>query len=211
MALHLALLGLWHWQGQQAPRHERDDQPRIEWVNIATPRPQRPVAPALPPLQPPKRVTPPRAVTVPATQVPLPAELPPPPTWEELQAAQQAPPAPPTARSADEIMQQAKRDLGGINTELKKEFPRSANLAPGNSAHARMERKMEDAFDQAPPKWYQAAKFKEIGDASGSGRRIYRITTALGTFCVSYASNHEHNGQDAMQHGSRPFYTNCPE
>jgi hypothetical protein len=213
LALHLAMLGAWHWQHQRPPRRESDDQPRIEWVNIAAPRPQRPQAPApvLPRASHAKPTSTPRAVTVNPPQALPPAELPPPPTWEELQAAQQAAPAPPAARSADDIMQQAKRDLAGINSELKKEFPRSASLASRNTQFSRMERKMEDAFDEAPPKWYQAAKIKEISDPSGSGRRIYRFTTALGTFCVSYAPNNAHNGQDAMQHGSRPTYTNCPQ
>jgi hypothetical protein len=54
----------------------------------------------------------------------------------------------------------------------------------------KLERGIARAAELAPNKWYQAPKTEEIIDPGGYGRRRYRVTTALGTCCVTYESNH---------------------
>lgn len=203
VALHLALLYGWHLAREAGPRTEHDDATRIQWVNVAPPRPVKkppPVAwqePARPvaaarqgaPVvthQPPATVIAPDAVAVPASEAP-------------------------PARSVDEMMQQARKDLGKIDKELRKEFPGPRIKAPPDSPQIRLVKGIEHAAEMAPPKWYEAAKVQEILDPGGYGRRRYRVITANGTYCITIESNHAPDGIDTMKNGIKPKLTTCPE
>lgn len=82
--------------------------------------------------------------------------------------------------------------------------------APADSPELRMRRKMAQAADMVPNRWYQAPKVTEIVDPGGYGRRRYKVVGAAGTYCITQESNHGPDGQDTMRNGIRPKVTNCP-
>ncbi|MDB5792541.1 MAG: hypothetical protein JWQ80_2565, partial [Massilia sp.] len=126
------------------------------------------------------------------------------------------PPAEPTdnpaalAPSAADLLARAKA-AGGIDSALRKENPRRGIQAPIVTAQMKLERGIARAGELAPNKWYQAPKTEEILDPGGYGRRRYRVTTAMGTYCVTYESNHGPDGRDTMRDGIPPKLTNCDE
>jgi hypothetical protein len=204
VALHLALVWVCKATQQRAPQA---DEPReaIEWVNIALPRPAkaqpepRQVTRAKPQAEPRSG----KRNTVPAA-TPAAAE-----TAIALLPEPAAPAAP--ARTAEEMLQQARRDIGKFDKELRKEFAGKGIRAPVSSPQMRLARGMEDAHDAVPPKWYQAAKIKEIIDPGGYGRRRYRVTTAFGTHCMTVESHHSPGAQLDVGKRVEPKVTNCDD
>lgn len=99
---------------------------------------------------------------------------------------------PPPTVSAAQFLSMAKRDLGKIDQELRKEQPTTAlraaqdRTAPGG-AMQRLQKGIEEAHQAAPNKWYQAARIEDITPPGSDARKIYRITGVLGTYCVRYA------------------------
>ncbi len=199
LVLHLALLLAWQ-HTRQAPKPVADPD-RIEWVTIAPPRPVKPAPEPKPQA---------RAAAAPALRAAAAPSAPPRPV--AAAAEPMAPPAAetPVARSADDILQQARKDLGKIGKELGKEFPGPRIKAPQDSPQMRMARGMEEANELAPPKWYEGPKVKEIIDPGGYGRKRYRVITANGTYCITVESNHAPDGLDSMKNGIKPKLTNCP-
>jgi hypothetical protein len=100
----------------------------------------------------------------------------------EAEPAVQTPPA---QVSVEHIMSIAKRDLGKIDKELRKEHPQQFS-ASGDTPQQRLEKGLERAHELAPNKWYQAARIEDITPPGDDARKIYRITTALGSYCVRY-------------------------
>ena len=117
-----------------------------------------------------------------------------------------APPAP-----GPSLLEQAKAAAGGIDRALRKENPRRGIQAPIVTATMKLERGIARAAELAPNKWYQAPKVEEIIDPGGYGRRRYRVITAMGTYCVTYESNHGPDGRDTMRDGIPPKKTNCED
>ena len=154
--------------------------PAITWLRYTTPAPPKPV-PA--PLPGPK----PAAARVPRLPVPASISRPlPAPTIEQ-------PPAPATpeaitvipAPSAADILAQAKRDVGKIDKDLRKEFPQRGGEKFEDTGYKRMQQGFAEAYAAVPPKWYEASKIEEIGANETKGSRTYKITSALGTLCVT--------------------------
>ncbi|MES2016512.1 MAG: hypothetical protein V4484_08445 [Pseudomonadota bacterium] len=196
-ALHLALLCAWQLARQPHKHAEADDASRIQWVRIAAPRPPKP--PALPPVRVRSAPAPVQHAIASAT----------PPT-EPPEVAAPVAIAAPAAPSAEQMLQQARRDLGKIDRDLRKEFPGSRIKAPSDSPQLRLAKGIEHAAEMAPPRWFEAPKVTEIIDPGGYGRRRYRVITGGGTYCVTYESNHAPDGLDTMKNGIKPKITNCP-
>lgn len=201
VALHLALLYTWHLARQLEPKADGHDPVRIQWLKNAPPRPVKPAPvvtrqpvrpaaakPAAPPVtrQRPATIIEPEAISQPATEAP-------------------------SARSVDEMMQQARKDLGRIDKELRKEFPGPRIKAPADSPQIRLEKGIAHAAEMAPPKWYEGPKVTELIDPGGYGRRRYRVITANGTYCITVESNHAPDGIDTMKNGIKPKLTTCPK
>ncbi len=202
VALHLALLIGWHVTRDLVPVTERDEAARIQWVKIAPPRPSKRPPPA--PTQ--------AAVRPAATRHAAPVLTSRPPATEPEAAAITAPAAEAApARSAADMMAQARKDIGKIDHALRKEFPTRGIQAPPDSPQIRLVKGIEHAAAMAPPKWYEAAKVEELIDPGGYGRRRYRVITANGTYCITIESNHAPDGIDTMKNGIKPKLTTCPE
>lgn len=191
VALHLALI--WVWQFARAPRPpvlDADTVVPIEW--IALPRP---------PVPQPEPARQPAPIARPAAPPPIMHAAPP-----DAPSAPAALPAPPTPR-AEGILRQARRDVGKIDQDLRKESP-SQLRAPADTALSRLATGIEAAT--ARPRPWQAPRIDNVMDQGGYDRRIYKVTTANGVYCVYYESNHAPDGLDSMKNGIRPKIMSCP-
>ena len=167
---------------QSRPRLATDENlpqgPAITWLRHTLPAPPKPLP--LPSIKP-AAVRPPRLPVAAPTSRPLPApsiELAPAPATPEAITAQPAP-------SAAEILAQAKRDVGKIDRDLRKEFPQRGGEKFDDTGYKRMQQGFAEAYAAVPPKWYEASKIEEVGANAARGSRTYKITSALGTLCVT--------------------------
>ncbi|MGK5054351.1 hypothetical protein [Janthinobacterium sp. RB2P8] len=183
---------------QSRPRAITDENlprgPAIAWLRYTAPTPPKPVPVPLPSTA---------AARVP--RLPMPASisrpLPPP-------AVEQAPaPATPeaitlvTPPGAADILAQAKRDVGKIDRELRKQFPQRGGEKFDDTGFKRMQQGFAEAYAAVPPKWYEASRIEEVGANAAKGGRTYKITNALGTLCVTTGAGR--NGETMIG--------NCPK
>lgn len=169
---------------QSRPRLASDENlpqgPAISWLRHTLPVPPKPLP--LPSIKP-AAARPPRLPMAAPVSRPLPAAsvaqapAPAPVTPEAITA----PPAP----SAAEILAQAKRDVGKIDKDLRKEFPQRGEQKLDDTGFKRMQQGFAEAYAAVPPKWYEASKIEEVDANAAKGSRTYKITSALGTLCVT--------------------------
>ena len=174
---------------QSRPRLASDENlpqgPAISWLRHTLPAPPKPLPLPLPSIKPATARVPrlPSLPIVAPVSRPLPiasvaqAPAPAPVTPEAITA----PPAP----SAADILAQAKRDVGKIDRELRKEFPQRGEQKLDDTGFKRMQQGFAEAYAAVPPKWYEASKIEEVGANAAKGSRTYKITSALGTLCVT--------------------------
>jgi hypothetical protein len=118
-----------------------------------------------------------------------------------------APAASADAPSAKQILERAKRDIGGIDNALRKENnPYIA--APLDSPQIRMRRKMEEAAALAPNRIWEAPKSEELVNNTGDGARRTRVVGALGTYCVTERATN--TDVEMIEHHGKIRLTNCP-
>ena len=152
--------------------------PSITWLRHTLPAATRPVPVPLPSAKP-AAARPPRLpvpVSVLAVEL-IPAPAPAPATPQAITVV-----APP---SAADILAQAKRDVGKIDRDLRKEFPQRGEQKLEDTAFKRMQQGFAEAYAAVPPKWYEASRIEEVGANEAKGSRTYKITSALGTLCVT--------------------------
>lgn len=117
----------------------------------------------------------------------------------DLSAQPATPPMP-----AAELLRLTLYNAGKVDNELRK-----GKLAPLLPAKDTIRGKIDAAFEAAhqavKPKWYEAAKVSEIS-APGSRNRVYKIRTALGTYCITMADP----SSGGVGRNSGPLYSNCP-
>lgn len=116
----------------------------------------------------------------------------------------------PAAPTAAQMLEQARRDIGKFDKELRREFATKGISKPTSSPQQRLAQGIEDAYDAVPPKWYESAKVKEIIDPGQYGRKRYKITTAFGTYCMTYESPNSPTAQLDIGKRPEPKMTNCP-
>ena len=167
---------------QSRPRLATDENlpqgPAITWLRHTLPAAPKPVPVPLPSTA---------AARVPRLSVRAPINRPLPPSTVEQAPAPATPEAitlvaPP---SAADILAQAKRDVGKIDRDLRKEFPQRGGQKFEDTGFKRMQQGFADAYAAVPPKWYEASKIEEVGANAAKGSRTYKITSALGTLCVT--------------------------
>jgi hypothetical protein len=113
---------------------------------------------------------------------PVAAQLPPAPASDDHALFAEAP-AP--GKPAPDVVQQALKSVGEIDRQLRAENPQAPS-APADSSSARLARGMAAAHAAVKPKWFEAARTELISPANDPNR-IYRVTTALGEYCLYYA------------------------
>ena len=154
--------------------------PAITWLRHTAPAPPKAVPAPLPGPKPAAAIVPRLPMPVPVSR-PLPApaiEQPPTPVTPE--AIMLVPPP-----SAADILAQAKRDVGKIDKDLRKEFPQRGGEKFDDTGYKRMQQGFAEAYAAVPPKWYEASKIEEVDANAAKGSRTYKITSALGTLCVT--------------------------
>lgn len=184
---------------QSRPRLASDENlpqgPAISWLRHTLPAPPKP----LPSIKPAAA----RVPRLPSLPILAPVSRPPP----AASVAQAPAPATPEAitvtpaPSAADILAQAKRDVGKIDRELRKEFPQRGEQKLDDTGFKRMQQGFAEAYAAVPPKWYEASKIEEVGANAARGSRTYKITSALGTLCVTTGAGR--NGETMIG--------NCPK
>ncbi len=197
IAVHFALICGWMLARELEQDLPGEPAETIQWIDVKPPAVRPVKAASRPAPAAPRRALPPPS--------PLRAAPPPAVVAQALVSTPIVPEAPP-ARSADDILQQARRDLGRIDKDLKKEFPLRGIRAPIDSAHKRLVRGIE----QASTRPSAAARITGLIDPGGQGRKRYRVETGLGTYCMTYDGPHTLNGRDQGTQPGAPKMTNCP-
>lgn len=197
--LHIAIIYAFMQRQHAAdtPRAPRDAMqwllPMVRPAAEIPPKPQAKPAPQAKPTPAPKTITPPTAdeIPPPPAAAPTPAGIADDP-FAQAPAAQRPP-------SASDILNQARLDVRKIDKELRAAYPERAPVPPPDSKQARLERGINAAHENVPPKWYQAAKIIELSTPDGENKtRTYKIVTAVVTYCIN------------IHPDGRRSYTNCP-
>ncbi|MFM9434056.1 hypothetical protein ACFDR9_001104 [Janthinobacterium sp. CG_23.3] len=209
LAIHLALLYAWTLSRPTPPPAQQPAEPGnpIQWLRLAPPT-AAPALPALPAL-PARRVAGrppalPRAAA--ATLLPVPLAATAPAATVQAAVAERAAPAP----RIDDILQQAKRDVGAIDRQLRKAGPGLRFSAPANTPQTRLAKGFADAADAVPNRWFEAPKVQELIDPAGERRRRHKVVGAGGTYCVTFDGVQTPNGRDIIKNGLPSKTTNCP-
>lgn len=215
--VHLALIGGWH-MARTLPAPAPQDasaSTRIFWIPLPQPKPERREEEKA--AAPHKEAAVPRSHAGPALSLPSVPILAPPasppapvaitpaaPTTSTDAPAQAAPQKP----SAEEILQQARRDIGRIDKGLRKENnPYIA--APLDSPQIRMRRKMEEAAALARPGLFEAPKIEDLVNDTGDGARRSRVITGNGTYCITERS--PATSIDMIEKHGKQRITSCPQ
>jgi hypothetical protein len=200
VAVHIAMFAWWRLAAVPATSApDQDTSPPIQWIRAFI-RPPAPQAPAPAPQK-----------TQPAA--PRAARITPP-----AQAAQRPPePAPVASESipvdttfdqpAPSLRERALRDVGAIDKALRKESPAHKADSPVSTPQSRLEAGFAEAYR---PKVWEAPVITELSDQGQNGRRIYKVKTGLGTYCIYVDGVNTPNGIDMMQKGIQQKTGKCP-
>lgn len=124
-----------------------------------------------------------RVSSVPAAAI-EPAPTPPEDSPEE-RALLAAPPSPATTTPPrPDAVQQALKAVGAIDKQLRAEHPQQFT-APPDTLRARLIKGLAAAHAAVGPKWFESAR-TELISAPDDPKRIYRVTTAMGEYCLYF-------------------------
>ena len=111
------------------------------------------------------------------------------------------------------MREQALKAVGAIDRELRA-GERKLITAPLDTPQARLERGFAEASAAVKPKWFESAKI-ELFSAPNDPRRIYRIVTALGEYCLFYPDKASMSANSAAGSGhasfGQPRMSSCPK
>lgn len=116
-----------------------------------------------------------------------------------------------TPEIAPSVFERARAEAGKADIALRKEFPEHPNRlrARPRTAHQKLASRIENAL--APPKLYEAPRITAVQDQGvGWGRRIDKVVTGNGTYCITYESNHGGDGRDVFKDALEPKIRTCP-
>lgn len=220
VALHLGLF----WLATRPVQVPAPPDHRV-WIQLLRPVPAAPrLQTTAPPEAPPARqrtqdrsaawTAPPvrRDAPAPATAAEPAPQQAPAPYIDPLAAPSTTPQAAPVTLPPD-VLQQALKAAGAIDRELRTERRQSLTLDP-NSVQAKLDKGFAAAHAAVKPKWYEKAQI-ELFSAPNDPRRIYQVTTALGTYCLFYPdkASISANASAGSGHASfgQPLMGSCPQ
>lgn len=173
--LHLALF----WAATR-PVHTRIEHDDRVWLQLMPPLP--PMARFLPPTEPnPAAARPPALPTLPADTTALTPQASTQDKPQDYVPLAEPEPAAPKA-SPLSLAQQALQAAGAIDRQLRAEHPQEF-VAPPDTAQTRLAKGFAQAHAAVKPKWFEAARI-ELFSAPNDPKRIYRIVTATGEYCI---------------------------
>jgi len=223
MLVHVALLVGWQ---MSRPAFMPDSGPapvrtRIQWIRLAplaAPVPKPVPKPEQMPRSPARAAAPITPATPQRTAPSSPAETPaaqPAPVAPAAPATQPAGPQPITPQaapantpSAADILKGAKRDIGKIDRDLRKQNNPYIVLPP-DSPQLRMRRGMETAHNLAPPRIWEAPKIEALVNDTGDGARRERVITGNGTYCIT--DRGINTSIDMIEKHGKQRITTCPQ
>jgi len=145
--------------------------------------------------------------TASASAAPAPASLADTPEVQALLAA----PAPEKSLPPD-VVRQALKDVAAIDRQLRAEHPQALTPPPG-SPNARLARGIAAAGAAVKPKWFEQARI-ELFSAPNDPKRIYRVITAMGEYCLFYPDTGSISFNSAPKSGwagsGQPTMSDCP-
>jgi len=212
LLVHVALLVGWQ-ASRSLPMPDGGPAParmRIQWIRLPPPPPPvpKPKAVAKPAQveKPPARAAAPVTPAAPAT----PQHAAPAPAATQPAGPQPvtSPAAPASAPSAADILKGAKRDIGKIDRELRKDNNPYIVLPP-DSPQMRMRRGMETAHDLAPPQIWEAPKIEALVNDTGDGARRERVITGRRTYCIT--DRGINTSIDMIEKHGKQRITTCPQ
>jgi hypothetical protein len=198
IAVHIALIAAWRMASAPKPLQvDADRMPAVQWIRAL-------LGPELTPPAPKAAPAPRRPVSVlarPAERpVDTPAPVPSTPEPVDTTFSETAP--------VPSLRERALRDVGKIDQEMRKASPGGHISAPVRSPQSRLAAGI-NAATRLPRAW-EAPRIEQVQDQGGYGRKIYKVTSASGVYCVYYDSNYTPNGIDMMAKGIKPKTGNCP-
>jgi hypothetical protein len=219
VAVHLALVIAWQAARTPPAPASADDgkRSRIMWIPLPLPSPLPRPAPRDKEAAPPQResVAPrPHQYAGPVPAVPQPIQVVPaaPPadtaTTPAASTGEPAQTAPAAAPSAKDILDRAKRDIGGIDKALRKEN-KPYIAAPLDSPQIRLRRGIEQANAMAPNRLWEAPKVEELVNDTGDGARRSRVITGNGTYCITERA--PTTSIDMIEKHGKLRFTSCPQ
>ena len=109
-------------------------------------------------------------------------------------------------------MQRALKGVGDIDRQLRREHPQQFT-APPDTPQTRLIRGLVAAHTAVDPKWYERAR-TELISAPNDPRRIYRVTTAVGEYCLYYPDKASMSANGDAKSGraefGQPAMAGCP-
>ena len=174
--LHLALF----WAATQ-PVHTSIEHDDRVWLQLTPPLP--PTRGLIPPAEPDPAPAPPPTLPSSTASVSPPKEAPAPVQDQPQDDALPAEPVPAAPKAAPlTLAQQALQAAGAIDRQLRAEHPQEF-VAPPETPHTRLAKGFAEAHAAVKPKWFEAARI-ELWSAPNDPKRIYRVITATGEYCI---------------------------
>lgn len=128
----------------------------------------------------------------------------------EVQALLAAPAT--TTSPPPDVVRQALKDLAAIDRRLRAEHPQTLKPSP-DAPNARLARGFAAARDAVKPKWFEQARI-ELFSAPNDPKRIYRVITATGEYCLFYPDTGSISFNSAPKSGwagsGQPTMSDCP-
>lgn len=174
--LHLALF----WAVTQ-PVHNSIAPDQRVWIQLLQPQPDNDTPPVTPAPPRPPAVAARTPDPSPSRTAPLPA---PPATVADKPEAEITPleTVSTPASAGPGLAQQALAAVGAIDRQLRAEHPQEFT-APPDTPQTRLAKGFAEAHAAVKPKWHEAARI-ELWSAPNDPKRIYRVITATGEYCI---------------------------
>lgn len=151
----------------------------------------------------------------PASPPPSPAPALPAPDSAEERALLTSPDAPTfkgDSQPATDAMERALKAAGAIDRQLRAEHPQEFT-APPDTPQARFIKGLEAAHAAVGPKWFEAAR-TELISAPNDPRKIYKVTTAAGEYCLYFPDKASISANSDPKSGwagfGQPLMAGCP-
>lgn len=113
---------------------------------------------------------------------------------------------------ATDAMERALKAAGAIDRQLRAEHPQEFT-APPDTPHARFIKGLEAAHAAVGPKWFEAAR-TELVSAPSDPKKIYKVTTAAGAYCLYFPDKASISANSDPKSGwagfGQPTMADCP-
>ena len=178
--LAIAAVALFHlalFWAVMRPVHRSVEHDQRVWIQLLQP-PRLATVPAAPPVKAtPVPANPPARQEKPAAR---PVHTAPASAPDDALAAEPAPAA--STQEALPLAQRALQAAGAVDRQLRSEHPQEFT-APPDTPQTRLAKGFAEAHAAVKPKWFEAARI-ELWSAPNDPKRIYRVITATGEYCI---------------------------